>query len=96
MLKNAKNTHPSDIPSKVRKEYDIFFAEPLKDIFNQCLKEQIYPEIWKCNPYKKGKNALKITDLRKIAKTPENSKCFEGFIKEWILEDIEENLDPSQ
>ena len=47
-------------------------------------------------PIKKVKNALKITDLRKIAKTPGNSKCFEGFIKEWILEDIEENLDPSQ
>ena len=38
----------------------------------------------------------KISDLRKIALSSDYSKLFEGFLKDWILDDISDNLDPSQ
>ena len=41
-------------------------------------------------------NPKSIEDLRKISSTSEFSKLFEGFLKEWIIEDISPNIDPSQ
>ena len=38
----------------------------------------------------------KITDLRKISCTSDFSKLFEGFIKDWIIEDISNKIDPGQ
>ena len=38
----------------------------------------------------------KVKDLRKICSTSDYSKLFEGIIKIWILEDIQQNIDPSQ
>ena len=46
-LKNTKSTHPLDLPNQLRQEYDIFLVDPLKNIINQCLSEQILPDIWK-------------------------------------------------
>ena len=37
-----------------------------------------------------------MSDLRKIALTSDYAKLLEMFLKDWILEDISENLDPSQ
>ena len=34
-----------------------------------------------------------VTDLRKISSTSDYSKVFEGFLKDWIMEDISEKLD---
>ena len=42
----------------------------------------------------KLKNPITIKDLRKI--TSDFSKLFERFLDNWILEDIEPNLDPAQ
>ena len=99
-LNNTQSTYPQDFPWKLRKEYDIFLLLPLKDIFNTCLEQQTYPKQWKLEyvtPLLKSSNAKKnISDLRKIAKTSENSKLFESFLKDWILEDISENLDKKQ
>ena len=98
-IKNTLSTHPIDLPSKLRKEYDIFLTLPLKDIFNSCLNEQTFPDLWKIEyvtPIKKIPQPLEISHMRKIACTSDYSKCFEGFLKEWILEDIEDALDPSQ
>ena len=41
-------------------------------------------------------NPKEIKDLRKIACTSDFSKVFEGFLKDWILEDIGEKLDIGQ
>ena len=37
-----------------------------------------------------------VTELRKISGTSDYSKLFEGFIKDWIMEDIYNNLDIGQ
>ena len=41
-------------------------------------------------------NPKVFKDLRKISCTSDFSKLYEGFLKEWILNDIHPNLDPSQ
>ena len=35
-------------------------------------------------------------DLRKISSTSDASKVFEGFLKDWIVEDISDNIDEGQ
>ena len=44
----------------------------------------------------KLKNPITIKDFRKISCTSDFSKLFERFLRNWILEDIEPNLDPAQ
>ena len=61
--------------------------------------EQTFPALWKIEyvtPIPKQQRPENISHLRKIACTSDFSKLFEAFLKEWILEDIEDNLDPSQ
>ena len=37
-----------------------------------------------------------ITDLRKISSTSDYSKVFEGFLKDWVMEDIGHKIDIGQ
>ena len=74
-------------------------AEPLCEIYNECLSLGQYPALWKhewVTPAPKVPDPQTITDLRKIACTSDFSKLFEGFLKEWILEDISHNIDSGQ
>ena len=98
-LKNTRSTHPLDLPARLRREVDIFLTLPLKDIFNTCLLDQVFPTLWKIEyvtPIPKQPRPENISHLQKIACTSDFSKLFEAFLKEWILEDIEENVDLSQ
>ena len=98
-LKHTRSTFPIDIPYTSHEEYDIYFASPLTDIYNSCLSQNIFPDIWKLEyvtPIQKVTRPKKISDLRKIALSSDYSKVLEGFIKDWILEDISHNIDPSQ
>ena len=45
--KKTKSTLPVDIPDNLRKEAAIFLAEPLTDIYNACLRQGIFPKLWK-------------------------------------------------
>ena len=47
-------------------------------------------------PTEKTPNPVSMKDLRKISLTSEFSLVFEGIIKDWIMEDIEPNVDRSQ
>ena len=88
-----------DLPAKLRKEYDVFLILPLKDIYNTCLEQNVYPDLWKIEnvtPIPKVSNPTELKELRKIACTSDYSKIFESILKDWILEDIERNIDPSQ
>ena len=98
-LKHTRSTFPIDLPYTLRKEYNIFLASPLADIFNTCLLQNTFPDIWKLEfvtPIQKVPQPKKISDLRKIALSSDYSKLFEGFLKDWILDDISEKIDPSQ
>ena len=90
-LKCRKSTQPIDLPSKLRKEFPWELLIPLTDIINSCLSEYHYPSPWKHEwvvPIEKVRNPASLKELRKISLTSEFSLIFEGFIKDWILEDI--------
>ena len=98
-LKKTKTTLPVDIPAKLRKECAPFLAAPLSDIYNHSLSLGQYPNKWKfewVTPAPKVNEPQTLSDLRKIAYTSDYSKIFEGFLKDWILEDISDKLDIGQ
>ena len=98
-LKCRKSTQPIDIPSKLRKLVPCELATPLSDIINSCLSQHLYPRLWKHEwvvPAEKQPNPSILKHLRKISLTSEYSLVFEGFIKDWIMEDIAPKIDRSQ
>ena len=98
-LKKTKSTLPIDIPDKLRQVVALHLAAPLMKIYNQSLSLGQYPALWKhewVTPAPKVSNPKTISDLRKIACTSDYSKMFEGFLKDWIIEDISHNLDTGQ
>ena len=98
-LKKTRSTLPIDIPDKLRQACAVELAEPLTDIINSCLTEGQYPTLWKnewVTPAPKVTNPKEIKDLRKISCTSDYSKLFEGFLKDWIIEDIYNKLDIGQ
>jgi hypothetical protein len=69
------------------------------NIYNDCLNQSVYPTLWKhewVTPAPKVTNPQDIKDLRKISCTSDYSKLFEGFLKDWVMEDISHNLDIGQ
>ena len=98
-IKKTKSTLPLDIPDKLRQECALFLAKPLHTIINTSLMQSVYPEVWKLEwitPAPKVLYPKEISDLRKISSTSDYSKVFEGFLKDWIIEDVYDNLDIGQ
>ena len=98
-LKKTKSTLPLDLPHSLRKECSAHLAAPLTTIINNCLTQSVYPTVWKqewVTPAPKLSHPQVIQDLRKISGTLSFSKAFEGFIKDWIMEDVASNIDIGQ
>ena len=98
-LKKTRSCLPIDIPEKIRKECSLFLAGPLTEIINNSLAQSQYPAVWKqewVTPAPKISHPKVIKDLRKISGTSDYSKVFEGFLKDWIMEDIGKNIDIGQ
>ena len=98
-LKKTRSTLPIDIPDKLRRACSVELALALTDIINTSLTEAMYPKLWKqkwVTPAPKVTNPKVIKDLRKISCTSDYSKLYEGFLKDWIVEDIFDNLDIGQ
>ena len=71
----------------------------MKTIINSSLTQSVYPTLWKqewVTPAPKISNPQGIHDLRKISSTSDFSKTYEGFLKDWIMEDVSSNLDIGQ
>ena len=98
-LKNTRSTLPIDIPNLLRKEVAYELSGPLTNILNTCLREQKFPALWKIetvSPVPKVHPCKELTDVRKIACTSDFNKLFEGFLKDWILEDVSHMIHPKQ
>ena len=98
-LKKTRSTLPIDIPEKLRREVSLHLAAPLTNIYNDCLIHSVYPSLWKnewVTPAPKVTNPHDISDLRKISCTSDYSKLFESFIKDWVMQDINNNIDIGQ
>ena len=75
------------------------FSVPLYKIYNQSLKTNVYPDIWKIENVTmipKCKLPESINDLRPISLTPHYSKIFESILKDRILNDIKAGLHSKQ
>ena len=98
-MKKTKSTLPIDIPDKLRKECSPHLAAPLSAILNDCLSQSVYPALWKfewVTPAPKVTDPKTVSDLRKISCTSDYSKLFEGFLKDWIMEDVGHKIDIGQ
>ena len=98
-LKKTKSTLPIDIPEKIRRECSPFLAGPLAEIINSSLAQSQYPTVWKkewITPVPKISHPKVIKDLRKISGTSDYSKVFEGYLKDWTMEDVAKNIDIGQ
>ena len=98
-LKKTKSTLPLDLLEKLRKECSAHLVAPLTIIMNNCLTQSVYPALWKqeyVTPAPKISHPQDISDLRKISGTLDFSKTFEGFLKDWILQVVCDNIDISQ
>ena len=98
-LKKTRSTLPIDLPEKLRQACSVELSDPLTDIINCSLTQAQYPRLWQqewVTPAPKVTDPKVIKDLRKISCTSDFSKLFEGFLKDWIVEDIYENLDIGQ
>ena len=98
-LKKTKSALPIDLPEKIRKEFSVELTAPLVNIYNTCLKQGMFPNIWKeelVTPVPKKEILKEIKDTRKITYLNDYCKIYEGFLKTWILEDIAQNESFSQ
>ena len=97
--KRTKSTLLVDLPDSLRLEFAAELTGPLTDIINNCLNQQVYPNLWKyewVSPVPKVTHPKVVQDLRKISCTSDYNKLFEGILKDWILSDISENIDIGQ
>ena len=84
---------------KLINEFAFELSYPLSNIINRMFSAGEYPDSWKIEivtPVPKKYPPETEKDLRKIAGTKNFSKITEKLIAEYILEDMKDNLDPSQ
>ena len=92
-------TITDDIPMKLISEFSVELATPLAHIYNCCLLEGIYPDIYKSEcvtPAPKVFPPERMKDLRKISGLLNCSKIFEKLIGEYLISDMAPARDPSQ
>ena len=74
-------------------------ADPLAHLFNVCLEEGVYPEIFKheyVTPAPKVLPPENIKDLRKISGFLNSAKLFDKLISQYLISDMARSRDPSQ
>ena len=92
-------TIAGDIPMKLIAEFSVELATPLAHLFNSCLLDGIYPDIYKSEkitPAPKVFPAEKIKQLRKILGLLNCSKIFDKIIGEFMIKDMAPKRDVAQ
>ena len=92
-------TVENDIPIKLFHEFSVELSFPLSHIINFCIKNGVYPDLWKVEivtPVPKIHPPEKLEDLRKISGLPISSKVADKIIGELVIQDMEPTRDPSQ
>ena len=94
----SKATGPDGIPPRLVKEFAYELSVPLTDILNSSYTEGTVPHQWKkaiVIPIPKQYPA-NIDKLRPVSLTDCFAKISEGFVVDWILDDIQHKIDPNQ
>ena len=94
----SKAAGPDGWKPQLIREFGYEFSVPLTDILNSSYASGVVPSQWKeaiIVPIPKT-SPPNVEKLRPVSLTPIFSKIAEGFICDWILEDIEEFIDVRQ
>ena len=97
-VKSTKATGPDGISPKLMKEFAYELSSPLTDILNCSYKEGVVPKQWKqaiVVPIPKTKPPM-VDKVRPVSLTDCFAKIGEGFVTNWVLEDIQDKIDPQQ
>ncbi|KAI8500548.1 hypothetical protein Bbelb_221140 [Branchiostoma belcheri] len=97
-VKVKKSPGPDGINGVLLKEFAYELCTPIANIFNESLYEGIVPREWKeavVVPLPKS-HPPSIDQLRPVSLTSLIAKVCEGFIASWVLQDIGNNISPSQ
>lgn len=90
-----KSCGPDDLPPKILKLVALLIYEPLTILYNKCLREGIYPAIWKqanVHPiYKRKGSPSDPTNYRPISILPCLSKVFGKIVFKHIYEYLTHN-----
>ena len=89
---------PDGIPASILREFAYELSKPLAHILNSSYSEGIVPNEWKraiVIPIPKSYPPT-WNKLRPISLTDHFAKVAEHFVVQWIISDIQENLDPNQ
>ena len=92
-------TVPGDIPMKIIAEFSVELANPLSHLFNVCLLEGVYPDIYKqeyITPAPKIQPPERFKDLRKISGFLNSAKIFDKLIAQYLISDMAPSRDPAQ
>ena len=81
---NEDKAHGHDnISIRITKIFDTVIVEPLSIIFNNCINQSMFPDIWKrsniCPIHKKGDEQI-INNYRPVSLLPICGKIFERII----------------
>ena len=90
---------PGDIPMRIIAKFSLEFAKPLAHIINTCIKQGVYPEIWKTEfvtPVPKQIPPEKLEDFRRISGIVSFAKITDRILAEWISDDMAETRDVTQ
>ena len=85
-----------DIPKKLVKEFAVEFSKPMQIIFNSIVKTGEYPRQWVREEQvviPKSKPVENLECSRSLSKANFFSKCFESFLRDWIMPIISPFLD---
>ena len=97
--KSGSSTVKGDVPIKIVKEFGLFLAEPISNIWKRCISHGEYPKRWKIEnvtPVPKSYPPKSLKDLRKISGTLNCSKLFEKYLSTMIVEDMKHTADKAQ
>ena len=97
-LKSAKSCGPDQVSPKLAKEFAYELSVPLTEILNNSYSEGYVPEQWKkaiVIPIPK-QYPPSIDKLRTVSLTSIFAKIAEGFITDWVLNDIQNDIDIRQ
>ena len=87
------------IPIKIISEFSVELATPLAHIYNTCLVNAVYPNLFKSEsvtPAPKKYPPEKINDLKKISGLFNCAKIFDKLITKYLIQDMAPSRDPSQ
>ena len=93
-LNEDKGHGYDNVSIRMLKICDTAIAEPLSIIFNNCINQSMFPDIWKrsniCPSHKKGDKQI-INNYRSVSLLPLCGKIFERIIFNSLDEYVEEN-----